>query len=93
MMLLILWGAWLVINLITFILYGVDKRRAKKGAWRIPEKTLLTGTWLLGGVGAWLGMRLFRHKTKHAAFVWGVPPAAVVSLALIILFSVKMSGI
>ena len=90
MMLLILWGAWLVINLITFILYGVDKRRAKKGAWRIPEKTLLTGTWLLGGVGAWLAMRTFRHKTKHIAFQVSAPVGAVLSLTLMALASGKL---
>ena len=90
MMLLILWGAWLVINLITFILYGVDKRRAKKGAWRIPEKTLLPGTWLLGGVGAWLAMRTFRHKTKHIAFQVSAPVGAVLSLTLMALASGKL---
>ena len=90
MMLLILWGAWLVINLIPFILYGVDKRRAKKGAWRIPEKTLLTGTWLLGGVGAWLAMRTFRHKTKHIAFQVSAPVGAVLSLTLMALASGKL---
>ena len=90
MMLLILWGAWLVINLITFSLYGVDKRRAKKGAWRIPEKTLLTGTWLLGGVGAWLAMRTFRHKTKHIAFQVSAPVGAVLSLTLMALASGKL---
>ena len=84
MMLLILWGAWLVINLITFILYGVDKRRAKKGAWRISEKTLLTGTWLLGGVGAWLAMRTFRHKTKHWYFKYGFPFILIAEVALVV---------
>ena len=90
MMLLILWSVWLAINLITFILYGVDKRRAKKGAWRVPEKTLLTGTWLLGGVGAWLAMRTFRHKTKHIAFQVSAPVGAVLSLTLMALASGKL---
>lgn len=93
MMLLILWGTWLAINLITFILYGVDKRRAKKGAWRIPEKTLLTCTWLLGGVGAWLAMRMFRHKTKHIAFQVSAPIGAVLSLTLMALASGKLLNI
>ena len=53
----------------TFQLYGIDKRRAQRGKWRIPEKTLLLHTWLLGGVGGLLGMKLFRHKTKHTAFI------------------------
>ena len=90
MMLLILWGAWLVINLITFILYGVDKRRARKGAWRIPEKTLLAGTWLLGGVGAWLAMRMFRHKTKHIAFQVSAPIGAVLSVVLMALATARL---
>ena len=90
MMLLILWAVWLIINLITFILYGVDKRRARKGAWRIPEKTLLIGTWLLGGVGAWLAMRTFRHKTKHIAFQVSAPAGAVLSLLLMALASGRL---
>ena len=49
---------WLAMNAFTFCLYGIDKYKAKHGAWRIPEKTLLTFTWLLGGVGALAGMRV-----------------------------------
>lgn len=90
MMLAVLWAVWLVINLTTFILYGVDKRRAKKGAWRIPERTLLLGTWLLGGVGAWLAMRMFRHKTKHIAFAVSAPVGAVLSVVLMALASAKL---
>ena len=73
--------AWLAMNGFTFCLYGVDKRRAKLGAWRIPEKTLLLCTWLLGGVGALIGMRVFRHKTKHRAFTVSAPIAAAISIA------------
>ena len=60
---------FLVANVWTFVLYGIDKRRAVKNKWRIPEKTLLLHTWLLGGVGGLLGMKLFRHKTQHKAFI------------------------
>ena len=63
----ILLTAWLAMNIFTFSLYGADKRKARRGAWRISEKTLLTCTWLFGGVGALIGMRVFRHKTKHRA--------------------------
>ena len=93
MTLALVWAVWLVINLITFILYGVDKRRAKRGQWRIPEKTLLSGTWLLGGVGAWMAMRMFRHKTKHIAFQISAPMGAVLSVALMLLASAKLLNI
>ena len=93
MMLAILWAVWLAVNLIVFALYGIDKRRAKKGAWRIPEKTLLTGTWLLGGVGEWLAMRTFRHKTKHIAFQVSAPVGAVLSIALMALATARLLGL
>lgn len=73
-------AAWLAMNAFTFCLYGVDKRRAKRGAWRIPEKTLLLCTWLLGGVGALIGMRVFHHKTKHRVFAISAPIAAAISI-------------
>ena len=92
MMLAILWAVWLVINLIVFALYGIDKRRAKRGQWRIPEKTLLAGTWLLGGVGAFAAMRMFRHKTKHIAFQVSAPVGAVLSIAAMALVSGRLLG-
>ena len=59
-------AVWLIaINLVTFAVYGADKRRARRGAWRVPEKTLFLLPLLGGSVGALLGMRGFRHKTKH----------------------------
>ena len=61
------------INVAAFALYGIDKHRAKRGAWRIPEKTLLGAAALGGGVGALLGMRAFRHKTRKLKFTLGVP--------------------
>ncbi len=57
-----------VMSLIAFILYGVDKSRAKKGKWRIRESVLLGVGFLGGAVGALLAMKLFRHKTKHWYF-------------------------
>ena len=77
----ILLTLWLCINVFTFVIYGVDKRKAQKGAWRIPEKTLLTCTWLFGGVGTLIGMRVFHHKTKHRVFTVSAPIAAVLSIA------------
>ena len=90
MMMAILWGVWLLVNLFVFALYGADKQRAKKGAWRIPEKTLLIGTWLLGGVGAFAAMRMFRHKTKHLAFQLSAPLGALLSVAVMIAVSVHL---
>lgn len=58
----------LLINLVTFILYGTDKHRAKRNAWRIPEKSLLGFSLLGGAVGGLLAMQLFRHKTRHRYF-------------------------
>ena len=62
------------INLLTFCVYGADKRRAKiPGARRVPEKTLLALALLLGSPGALLGMLVFRHKTRHWYFRFGIP--------------------
>ena len=71
-----------LINLTTFIIYGADKRRARQGKWRVPEKTLFLLPLLGGSVGALLGMRVFHHKTKHWYFVWGVPAILLAQLAL-----------
>ena len=61
------------INLIGFFLYGLDKAKAKRKGGRIPERTLLWVARLGGGAGCWLGMALFRHKTKHNRFMALVP--------------------
>ena len=64
----------LLINLLGFILYGIDKAKSKrKGSRRVPERTLLWVARLGGGLGCWLGMMLFRHKTKHTCFMILVP--------------------
>ena len=73
------------INLLTFCVYGADKRRAKiPGARRVPEKTLLGLAAIGGSLGALLGMRVFHHKTKHWYFVWGVPAILLAQIALTI---------
>ena len=69
-------------NLLAFILYGVDKLKAKKGAWRIPEATLLLVAALGGSLGALLGMELFRHKTKHWQFKILVPLFLILHIVL-----------
>lgn len=72
---------WAAVNLTAFALYGADKRKAKRGEWRIPERTLLAIALLMGGAGAFAGMRVFRHKTKHLSFRILVPLGAVISVA------------
>lgn len=76
---------WLIlINLIAFAAYGMDKRKAVKGQWRIPEATLI-GLSLAGGpVGAYAGMKVFHHKTKHAKFTIGVPVIMAAWIAAVI---------
>ncbi len=68
----------LIINLAGFILMGIDKARAKRHAWRIPEKTLFLTSILGGSIGTWAGMYLFHHKTKHWYFVVGMPLILVI---------------
>ena len=76
----------LFINLVGFVLYGVDKAKSKGRGRRIPERVLLWVARLGGGVGCWMGMMLFRHKTKHTRFMILVPLWTVlwvVALALL----------
>ena len=77
-----------VINLVAFYLMAEDKRRAKKQSWRIPEKTLFLAALLGGSVGAWLGMYLCHHKTKHWYFVVGIP----LILAIQVVFAWMIGG-
>ena len=73
----------------TFTVYGVDKAKARRGAWRVPEKTLFLLPLLGGSVGALLGMLVFRHKTKHWYFVWGIPRILLAQIALAVWIYVK----
>lgn len=78
---------YICVNVIAFILYGLDKKYAREGRWRIPEKTLL-GIALIGGAaGAWIGMQTFRHKTKHMSFWTLVPLFAVVHMWMIVRYT------
>lgn len=78
---LVLAGTTLVASLIEFVLYGIDKSAAKRGAWRIPEKTLLFVAALGGWIGALAGARVFRHKTRKQPFVTLVFIAAALHVA------------
>nr|WP_122012603.1 DUF1294 domain-containing protein [Maliibacterium massiliense] len=77
-------GTLALVNLAAFALMGWDKRCARKGAWRVRERTLLWACALFGAPGGYLGMRLFHHKTQKRAFALGVPLMALVQVALAI---------
>lgn len=71
-----------LINVIAFLLMGIDKRRAKQNRWRIKERTLFLTAVLGGSIGAMLGMQLFRHKTKHQSFCVGMPAIFLVQVVI-----------
>ena len=72
-----------VINIVTFFLYGIDKWKAKRTKWRVPESTLLWWAAFGGSIGALLGMKIWHHKTLHKKFKYGVPAILIGQLALI----------
>lgn len=77
---------WLVfINLLAFVLFGLDKWKARRGAWRISENALMLSALLGGSLGALVGMRVFHHKTRHKKFTVGVPVLLVLDVALAVL--------
>ena len=71
------------LNLLTFIVYGIDKWKAVKGKWRIPEATLLILAAIGGSIGALLGMQIWHHKTRHLKFKYGVPFILLTQIVLI----------
>jgi uncharacterized membrane protein YsdA (DUF1294 family) len=73
------------INIVTFFLYGIDKWKAKRSKWRVPESTLLWWAAFGGSIGALLGMRTWRHKTQHRKFTWGVPLILIAQIVIIII--------
>ena len=75
-----------IINLIGFFSMFLDKQKAKRGKWRIPEKTLFLLAAIGGSLGTTLGMHVFRHKTKHWYFKLGMPLIMIVQIILIIYF-------
>ena len=71
----------LILNFVTMLVYGIDKFKATKGKWRIPESILLLLAVLGGSIGAWLGMRVWRHKTQHKKFKYGIPVIFILQVA------------
>ena len=74
----------IVINVVTFLAFGLDKLKARADAWRIPEKTLLGLAVIGGSIGGILGMRIFRHKTRHKQFSVGLPLILAVQIVLVV---------
>lgn len=72
-----------IINAITFIVYGIDKLKAKNGKWRIPEATLLLLAIIGGSIGAWFGMTVCHHKTQHKKFKYGIPLILAIQTVLL----------
>lgn len=81
----------LILNLLGFATMAIDKRKAKRGAWRIPEARLILVAALGGSIGSFLGMRIFRHKTKHPKFYIGIPAILIIQIALVVFYFVKFS--
>ena len=73
----------LAVNIIAFLMYGIDKSRARQGKWRISEKTLIGIAVIGGSIGALLGMLVFHHKTKHWYFRFGIPAILLIQGILI----------
>ena len=83
----------LAMNVITFFTYGIDKLKAKKDMWRVPEKVLILMAVFGGSIGAILGMKLFHHKTQKLKFKIGVPVILMIQLAIVVFVWLKMKGI
>lgn len=82
----------IVINIIGYTVMGVDKKRAIRGAWRISEASLFLIAFLGGALGCTLGMQVFRHKTRHWYFKYGMPAIFIVESLLLLFLYRSMSG-
>ena len=77
------------VNVITFVVYGIDKLKAKKGKCRVPETTLLLLAIVGGSVGAWCGVKVWHHKTMHAKFKYGIPLIMAMQAGLLVCLMTK----
>ena len=73
-----------IINIIAFIVYGIDKLKAKRGKWRITEATLLLLAIIGGSIGAWCGVKVWHHKTLHKKFRYGIPLIIALQTAMVL---------
>lgn len=83
----------LCVNVITFLTYGSDKRRAIKNRFRVPEKTLILMAVAGGSVGAWLGMQIFRHKTRKPVFQYGIPLIVICQVGIYSIFFMDIPSV
>ncbi|GAE34089.1 DUF1294 domain-containing protein [Halalkalibacter akibai] len=74
----------IVINILAYVIMGLDKTRAKQGQRRVAEKTLFLFAWLAGSLGVYVGMKAFRHKTKKKKFYIGVPIILFIQLLVLV---------
>lgn len=81
----------LAINVAAFLVYGIDKLKAKHAKWRISEATLLLLAAVGGSIGAWLGMKVWHHKTLHMKFRYGVPIILLLQIALIAYLHISLA--
>lgn len=81
----------LIVNAVGFVIMLADKLKAKRGAWRIPEATLMTIAAIGGSVGSLLGMYTFRHKTRHPKFTIGIPLILALQILLGIFLAAKLA--
>ena len=82
----------LIINAVAFLLMLVDKYKARKNLWRIPEATLITSALLGGSIGALAGMYTVRHKTKHLKFTLGIPLILAAQIGISLFLILKLAG-
>ena len=83
----------IVINVITLMMYGIDKWKAKHSKWRISEATLLIMAAVGGSIGAWTGIKLFHHKTLHKKFKYGVPAIFLIQLGIVVFVYLKTNNL
>lgn len=85
-------GYVIIINVITLMMYGIDKWKAKHSKWRIPEAILLIMAAVGGSIGAWTGIKLFHHKTLHKKFKYGVPAIFLIQLGIVVFIYLKTNN-
>ena len=86
---ILLSGYLVIVNIVGFAMMGIDKKRAIRGAWRISEASLFLVALIGGSIGSILGMKTFRHKTKHWYFKYGMPAILILQLALLSYFLIQ----